>query len=306
MALSITELKKQRKSSLEKLNQKLQEITTPSYQDDSSKYWKPEVDKAGNGHAIIRFLPAPKGEDIPFVRYWMHSFKGPTGQYYIENSLSTLNKPDPVVELNGRLWNSSDSDSSPERKQAREQKRKLVYVANILVVNDPAHPENNGKVFLFKFGKKIFDKLNDVMNPSFEDEQPLNPFDPWDGANFKLKIRNVEGYRNYDKSEFDKPSLISENDEELERIWGLCYSLEELVATDKFKSYDDLKERLYRVLGVSSDNAALPDVVADESEPVVKAVKAPKKLSTTKAATPADEDDNSDDVFAKIKALAKD
>lgn len=303
MALSITELKKQKKSSLEKLNQKLQELSAPTYQDDSSKYWKPEVDKAGNGFATIRFLPAPKGEDIPFVRYWMHSFKGPTGQYYIENSLTTLNKADPVAELNSRLWNSSDSDSSPERKQAREQKRKLVYVANILVVQDPAHPENNGKVFLFKFGKKIFDKLNDAMNPSFQDEEPLNPFDPWDGANFKLKIRNVEGYRNYDKSEFDKPSMVAEKDDELENIWSQCNSLEELVGPEKFKSYNDLKERLNRVLGITGDSA-LPDVVSDDPEPV-KPVKAPKKL-VTKATVPDDEDDNSDDVFAKIKALAKD
>ena len=172
-----------------------------SYADE--RIWKPTVDKAGNGYAVLRFLPASEGQDLPWVRYWDHGFKGPTGQWYIENSLTSIGQPDPVGELNSRLWNSGvDAD----KETARAQKRRLHYVTNVLVVSDPSAPHNEGKVMLYKFGKKIFDKLMDVMQPSFADETPVNPFDMWEGADFKLKIRNVEGYRNYDKSEFASSS----------------------------------------------------------------------------------------------------
>ena len=219
-----------------------------SYADD--RIWKPTVDKAGNGYAVLRFLPAAEGQDLPWVRYWDHGFKGPTGQWYIENSLTSIGQPDPVGELNSRLWNSGiDAD----KEKARAQKRRLHYVTNVLVVQDPSNPANEGKVMLFKFGKKIFDKLMDVMQPSFADETPVNPFDMWEGADFKLKIRNVEGYRNYDKSEFASPSSLYDGDEsKLESVYNGLHNLGEFTDPKNYKSYDELKAKLMRVLGEDS------------------------------------------------------
>ena len=221
-----------------------------SYGDD--RFYKPTVDKAGNGYVVLRFLPAPEGEDLPWVRYWDHGFKGPTGQWYIEKSLTSIGQPDPVGELNSRLWNTGiESD----KDRARTQKRRLHYVTNIQIISDPANPDNEGKVFLYQFGKKIFDKIMDVMQPAFQDETPVNPFDFWEGANFKLKIRNVEGYRNYDKSEFDSPSQLADDDK-LEAIYGQLNSLAEFTEAKNYKSYDELKAKLMRVLGESADAGA--------------------------------------------------
>jgi hypothetical protein len=215
-----------------------------SYGDD--RFWKPTVDKAGNGYAVLRFLPAAEGEDLPWVRYWDHGFKGPTGMWYIEKSLTSIGQPDPVGELNSRLWNSGiESD----KDRARDQKRRLHYVVNALVVSDPANPENEGKVFLYQFGKKIFDKIMDVMQPAFQDETPVNPFDFWEGADFKLKIRNVEGYRNYDKSEFGSPSALSDDDSKLEEVYSKLHKLSEFNDPSNYKTYDELKAKLMRVLG---------------------------------------------------------
>lgn len=222
-----------------------------SYKDD--RVWLPTVDKANNGYAVIRFLPATEGSELPWNRYWDHGFKGPTGQWYIEKSLTSIGQTDPVGELNSRLWNTgleSDKDT------ARKQKRRLHYVSNIYVVNDPGNPANEGKVFLYQYGKKIFDKLMDAMQPEFADEDPLNPFDFWEGANFKLKIRDVEGYRNYDKSEFAKISPLSESDEELEKIYGQMYDLSEFTDPKSYKSYDELNARLMTVLGQSATSGA--------------------------------------------------
>jgi hypothetical protein len=243
------------KSSLEKLTQELQKISTQGESKGDARFWYPNVDKAGNGFAVIRFLPAPTNEDVPFVRIFEHGFKGPTGVWYIENSLTTIGQTDPVGEMNSKLWNSTTDDESPARKQARAQKRKLTYVSNIYVIQDQQNPENNGKVFLFKFGKKIFDKLNEAMNPQFQDEDPLNPFDLWGGANFKLKIRNVEGYRNYDKSEFAASGPLSDNDSMLETIWKQEHSLQAFLAPSNFKSYDELSKRLATVLGTDKQTA---------------------------------------------------
>ena len=253
MTMSFDALKKNRSSSLDKLNAQLDKITTKSYSDpNEGKFWKPTRDKAGNGFAIIRFLPPPQGEEMPFVRIWDHGFQGPTGLWYIENSLTTLGQDDPVSEYNSKLWNSGlESD----KEIARKQKRRLKYVANILVIKDSANPENEGKVFLYQFGKKIFDKLNDLMNPSFEDEAPVNPFDLWEGANFRLKIRQFEGYPNYDKSEFDAPSALFDDDEKLEATWKQEHSLQELLDPKNFKSYSELKTKLYRVLDLTDDSA---------------------------------------------------
>lgn len=219
-----------------------------SYADE--RIWKPTVDKAGNGYAVLRFLPAAEGQDLPWVRYWDHGFKGPTGQWYIENSLTSIGQPDPVGELNSRLWNSGND---ADKETARAQKRRLHYVTNVLVVSDPSNPANEGKVMLYKFGKKIFDKLMDVMQPSFADETPVNPFDMWEGADFKLKIRNVEGYRNYDKSEFSSPSSLYDGDEsKLESIYNGLHNLGEFTDPKNYKSYDELKAKLMRVLGEDS------------------------------------------------------
>jgi|TARA_Y200000002_G_scaffold158485_2_gene131068 hypothetical protein len=242
--MSFASLKKQ--SSLGSLTAKLikeVEKSNSSNQGDD-RLWKPEVDKAGNGYAVVRFLPAPDGEDLPWVKMYSHAFQGPGG-WYIENSLTTLNGKDPVSEYNTQLWNSGvDSD----KEIARKQKRKLSYYANIYVVKDPSNPSNEGQVFLYKFGKKIFDKIMGAMQPEFEDETPLNPFDFWQGADFKIKIKKVAGYWNYDSSEFAAVSPLLKDDDALEALWKKEHSLAELVSTDQFKTYDELKKRLDSVL----------------------------------------------------------
>ena len=244
--MSFADLKKQSKlgNLTAKLVKEVEKMNTSSGSSDD-RVWKLDVDKSGNGYAVIRFLPAPNGEDLPFVKLYSHAFQGPGG-WYIENSLTTLGQKDPVSELNSELWNNG-TDAGKE--VARKQKRKLTYVSNIYVVKDPANPANEGKVFLFKFGKKIFDKLTAAMQPEFEDEEAIDPFDFWQGANFKLKAKNVAGYRNYDSSEFAKQSALLDDDDAMEAIWKKQYSLDELVAADQFKSYDELKKRLDYVLG---------------------------------------------------------
>jgi len=239
--------------SLNKLNQKSQGQNGPD-----ERFWKPEVDKAGNGYAVIRFLPESEGEDVPFQRMWDHGFQGPGG-WYIENSLTTLGQKDPVSEYNSMLWNSG-IDSNKDK--ARKQKRRLGFISNIYIVKDPSNPENEGKVFLYKYGKKIFDKLNEAMNPQFEDEKPVNPFDLWEGADFKLKIRNVEGYRNYDKSELDIPAPLFDEDGELESVWKSQYSLVEFVDPSNFKTFEELQAKLNRVLGL---DGAAPATTAESS-----------------------------------------
>lgn len=263
--MSLDHLRKNRMSDINKLVAAAEKVggnagqQQASYEDN--RFWKPEVDKAGNGFAVIRFLPAPAGEDLPWTRYWDHGFQGPGG-WYIEKSLTSIGMNDPVGEVNTKLWNSGlDSD----KEIARKQKRRLHYVANVLVVSDPAHPENEGKVFFYQFGKKIFDKMMDVMQPQFQDEEPINPFDLWEGANFKLKIRNVEGYRNYDKSEFDKKSSVSADEEELESIYSKVYSLKEFTDPSKYKTYDELKAKLERVLGSSAPRTTAESITLDES-----------------------------------------
>ena len=244
--MSLSTLKKS--NSLDKLLGAVQAENAPqekkSYQDD--RLWKPTMDKTGNGYAVIRFLPAVEGEDMPWAKVWNHAFQGPTGQWYIENSLTTLGQNDPVSEMNSAYWNSGvESD----KEIARRQKRKLQYFANIYVVQDPANPQNEGKVMLYRFGKKIFDKINDLMNPEFEDESPVNPFDLWTGANFKMKIRKVEGYANYDKSEFaESKPLFDGDDAKLEETWKTQHSLQGILAPENFKSYQELESRFNTVV----------------------------------------------------------
>ena len=261
--MSLQELKSKRKSSIDSLVKKMGQINGNAPQSsDDEKMWKPAVDKAGNGQAIIRFLPEPKGEEDPVVRLWNHGFQGPGG-WYIENSLTTLNRDDPVSEHNSKLWNSGREQ---DKDIARKQKRRLKFYSNIMVIKDPANPQNEGKVFLYEYGKKIFDMINDQMNPRFDDEDPVNPFDFWEGANFRIKIRKVDGYWNYDKSAFDSPTPLSEDDDELEAIWNKQHSLQEIISEDKFKSYDVLKERLNKVLGLSEAvSAPAPKPVEEKS-----------------------------------------
>ena len=242
---SFKDLKKNRMSNLESLSKQVEKLAEkPSYEDD--RIWKCERDKSGNGYAVIRFLPASDNDaDVPWVQLWSHGFKGPGG-WYIENSLTTLGKDDPVSKANTALWNSGiESD----KNIARDRKRKLSYYSNILVLEDSANAENEGKVFLFRYGKKIFEKITSVMNPEFKDETPLNPFDFWEGANFKIKIRQIEGYANYDKSEFATPSALYEgNDAKCEEVWKQQYLLKEFVSPDNFKSYQELEARFNTVI----------------------------------------------------------
>ena len=276
--MSFASLKKQ--SSLGSLTAKLvKEVEkTNSTNKGDDRLWKPEVDKAGNGYAVIRFLPAPDGEDLPWVKLYSHAFQGPGG-WYIENSLTTVNQKDPVSEFNTTLWNSGvDSD----KEIARKQKRKLSYYTNIYVVKDPANPDNEGKVFLYKFGKKIFDKIMGAMQPEFEDESPINPFDFWQGADFKVKIKKVAGYWNYDSSEFAAVSPLLDVDDALEALWKKEYSLAELVDSSQFKSYDELKTRLNAVLKLGSAPAKKAVSVEEELE---------EEIQTRRTAPPAEEDD---------------
>jgi hypothetical protein len=298
MNTSFADLKRSRKSLYDKIVTETNKMQSGGNQGGAdTRFWQPEVDKAGNGYAIIRFLPAPKGEDLPWVRMFSHGFQGPGG-WYIENSLTTLNEKDPVGEYNSTLWNRGDEAG---KEQARKQKRRLNYISNIYVVKDPSNPQNEGKVFLYKFGKKIFDKINDLMNPEFEDEAAINPFDFWEGANFKMKIRNVEGYRNYDKSEFDSVSALLDEDDELERIWGTQYSLQEFLDRKNFKSFAELQTKLNRVLGATAVSSTAEEVDEDIfSEP--RQTAAPKAEETE---TPWSEE-SSDDSLDFFKQMAED
>jgi len=298
---SLSELRKSR-GGFDKMMKEVEKISAPaegSGKDD--RFWQPEVDKAGNGYAVIRFLSPPKGEELPWVRIWNHGFQGPTGKWYIENSLTTIGKQDPISELNTKLWNSGNEK---DKETVRKQKRKLTYISNVLVVKDPAHPENEGKVFLFKYGKKIFDKIKDLAEPQFEDEKPVNPFDFWEGANFKIKIRNVEGYRNYDKSEFESPSAISDNDDGIMAIWNKQYSLTEFLHPRNFKSYEELKAKLDSVLNATSAPAMRrieEDDVAEAPAPkaVARQAAQPEKPAPKKEVD-FDDDEESLSYFAKL------
>ena len=262
--MSFKDLKKQ--SSLGSLTQKLvKEVEKMNNTGGGAdeRLWKPELDKTGNGYAVIRFLPAPNSEDLPWAKMYSHAFQGPGG-WYIENSLTTTGGKDPVSEHNRELWNSGNEG---DKDTVRKQKRKLSFYSNIYVVKDPTNPSNEGKVFLFKYGKKIFDKVMEAMEPEFEDETPINPFDFWQGANFKLKIVKKDGYWNYDKSEFDSVSPLLEDDDALEALWNKEYSLTAITAADQFKSYDDLKKRLTYVLGQKPPTRRVFDEeLEDESE----------------------------------------
>ena len=299
MTTSFAELKRSRKSLYDKISAETTKIQSGGGNNADTRFWQPEVDKAGNGYAVLRFLPAPQGEDLPWVRMFSHGFQGPGG-WYIENSLTTLNEKDPVGEYNSMLWNRGDEAG---KEQARKQKRRLNYISNVYVVKDPSRPENDGKVFLYKYGKRIFDKINDLMHPEFEDESPVNPFDFWEGANFKMKIRNVEGYRNYDRSEFDSASALLEDDDALEKIWGTQYSLNEFVDRKNFKSFAELQTKLNRVLGASAVSSTAEEVAEDSPFEDVKQTPSPEVASDS--GSDWNESSSEDDSLDFFKQLAE-
>ena len=275
-------------NSLDKLLGAVQEENKPqekkSYTDE--RLWKPELDKSGNGYAVLRFLPAVHGEELPWAKVYSHAFQGPTGQWYIENSLTTVNQKDPVSEYNTALWNTG---AESDKEIARKQKRKLQYYSNVYVVTDPKNPHNEGKVFLFRYGKKIYDKLLAAMQPEFQDEQPVNPFDPFSGANFKLKIRKVAGFWNYDTSDFESSSKLFEDEAKVEAVCQKAYPLKEFTAADNFKSYDELKTRLDIVL---SGKTVVGNVAEDiQSETPVESKEAPTTTS---------QDDDTMNYFEKL------
>lgn len=293
--MSFSDFKNKSKNSIKSLTSKLEEMNTKeSYKDD--RFWRPELDKSSNGFAVIRFLPPSDGEDLPFAKYFSHGFKGPGG-WYIENSRTTLGEKDPVSEMNSKLWNSgieSDKDI------ARARKRKTNYVSNILVVSDPANPQNEGKIFLYRYGQKIFQKIQEAMQPEFQDEEPVNPFDFWTGADFKLKIRRVAGYINYDKSEFASPSPLFEGDDTiLEQTWNKQYKLSEFTDPSNYKSYDELKIRLNDVIG-GNERA-----VADSSPSTAEDVSNQETQATTTQETTESESETSD-ALSYFEKLASD
>ena len=307
--MDINTLRKMRNNDFGKITDAFEKISNPSseqksYQDD--RFWKLEADKAGNASATIRFLPKTEQDELPWVKVFSHAFQGPTGKWYIENSLTTLGENDPVGELNTQLWNSG---SDANKEIARKQKRKLHFIANVLIISDPKHPENEGQVKLFKFGKKIFDKIMDKARPTFEDEQPVNVFDFWEGADFKLRMRRVDGYPNYDQSVFLEPSAIADSDEEILAIANKQHRLGEFTDRKNFKSYDELKKKLDAVL---SGTGAAPKTAADvaneedelpwKPEPVV-AKSAPAPAPKVSKA-PAMEDDDDDDALSYFQKIA--
>jgi|TARA_R110002096_G_scaffold51455_1_gene134503 hypothetical protein len=297
--MGFNDMKKKAQGGFDKLTSEMNKLTTKSsdsYKDD--RFWKPELDKSSNGYAVIRFLPACDGEDIPWARLFTHGFKGPGG-WYIENSRTTLGEKDPVSEMNTLLWNSGqDSD----KDIARNRKRRLSYISNILVVSDPANPQNEGKIFLYKYGKKIFDKVNEAMNPEFADETPVNPFDFWEGANFKLKVRKVAGFINYDKSEFESASKVYDGDDtKLEELWKTQYALTEFTDASNFKSYDELRTKLHKVVG--SDIRSSGEDFA-RAEQVTSPPKSDVSSSSAAEAPVVEEDGESGDALSYFEKLA--
>jgi hypothetical protein len=306
--MDINALRKSRNTDFSKISGEFQKIANPqseskSFADD--RFWKLEADKVGNGSATLRFLPTTEGDELPWVRIFSHGFQGPTGKWYIENSLTTLGENDPVGELNSKLWASSTDDNSPGRKQARAQKRRLSFIANVLIVDDPKHPENNGQVKLFKFGKKIFDKIMDKARPTFEDEKPVNVFDFWDGANFKLRQRKVEGYTNYDQSSFLEPQALSDDEDKILSVANAQHKLSEFTDRKNFKTYEELSRKLADVLDGNGGGVSAAEM---EEAPVMEAPKVAAKPAPAPTATKAKNipeiNDDEDDVMSYFQSIA--
>jgi len=299
--MDISTLRKMRTSDFGKISGEFDKISNPqseskSFTDD--RFWRLEADKAGNGTATIRFLPRVEGDELPWVRIFSHGFQGPTGKWYIENSLTTLGENDPVGELNTKLWNSG---SDANKEIARKQKRKLGFTANVLIISDPKHPENEGQVRLFKFGKKIFDKIMDKARPTFEDEKPVNVFDFWEGANFKLRMRKKDGFTNYDESSFSDPTPVASSDEEILAIANKQHKLSEFTDRKNFKSYEELKQKLEQVLSGDSFTNKTAAQMSEEDRPVAAA----PTFASKPAPTPSKSIDEDEDVMSYFEKIAK-
>lgn len=303
-AFNLADLRKLRTSNLDSIANALKK-TTFEKEDDSS-FFKLEKDKAGNGSAVLRFLPKHPDDDLPFVSIYSHAFQNPTNKrWYIENSRTTINEADPVAELNSKLWSTGlESD----KEVARRQRRKLTYIANVLVVHNPANPALEGQVMQFKFGKKIFEKLADATKKSEfpDDPPPFDPFDPFGGANFKLRQREVEGYPNYDKSEFAGVSPISEDEDKLLEVLNKIQPLKPLVDASKFKSYDDLKKKLDSVLNANQAGAApsAQEVIENVSSKPTAAKPAGKVAEAPAPKSKAADIEDTDDIEDYFKNLA--
>jgi hypothetical protein len=300
--MSFSDLKKQSKmgSLTEKLIKQVEKLNETGSKDDD-RFWKPAMDKGGTGSAVVRFLPASEGCELPWAQVWSHAFQGPGG-WLIDNCLTTNKDQCPVCEANRELWNTGSKDN---QNIVRDRKRKLSYYSNIYIVKDPAAPQNEGKVFLYKFGKKVFDKIMAAMQPEFDDEKPINPFDFWEGANFKLKLRKVEGYWNYDKSEFSESGPLLDDDDELERIYKSLYDLNEFTGPKNFKSYDDLKKRLDQVLGTKSTLKRQDPETIDEEEEMISTTRDDSTFtSSSKTKVEEDDEDENDDALSYFSRLA--
>jgi hypothetical protein len=292
--MSFATLKRNSSTVFEKLTQEIEKMSSTEGSSDD-RFWKPEVDKAGNGYAVIRFLPSKEEGALPWAKLYSHAFQGPGG-WYIENSLTTLNQKDPVGELNRQLWNSG---TEKDKETARKQKRKLSYYSNIYVVKDPAHPENEGKVFLYKYGKKIHDKIIEAMQPAFADETPVNPFDLWTGADFKLKIRKVDGYWNYDKSEFASPGVLADfDDDQLEKVYNKIHDLSEFTSSSNFKTYEELQTRLNAVLNAPAASRSRVDAETMEEEETI--LQESSRPTVTSRVTSDDDEDDTLSYFARL------
>lgn len=255
---------------------------------DAGEYWYPKEDAAGNGEAIIRFLPPHESEDIPFVHWKYYRFQGPTGEWYNAKSLKNLGQPDPVHEFNRDLWALGTEDA---KDQYRKQKHKETFVANVYVIKDKNSPENEGKVFKYRFGPLIWKMIKEQMQPEFDDIEPVNPFDPVEGANFRLRFKTSK-WRDYSASKFDNPSPLFKDNKQLEEVLATCYPLQPLVSEDKFKTYDELKARLHRVLALDTPVNRKPRL-DDEDE-----VEAPKAKAASSRQSALTEDDDEDFSFA--------
>ena len=302
MSSSFASLKKNRGSLKDKILEETDKLASGGHSEDS-RLWKPTADSAGNGTAVIRFLAPPEGEDVPFVRLFEHGFKGPGG-WLFANCPTSIENDCPVCNYNTSMW---DTEDKTKQQWVRDNsKRKLSYYANILVVKDPAHPENDGKVFLFKFGQKIFEKIKFAMKPEFDDQDPMNPFDMWEGANFRLRMRNEKKgkseFRSYDDSVFDSVSAISDDDDEIKAVWDQAYSLQEFVDPSQFQSFDELQAQVVRVFKLDTDVSTGLKIDEDEhqeEEPVAAKEAAPKQ-------SPAVSDDDDDDDLKSFAALMED
>jgi len=314
--MSFANYKSRRKNtSAEKLADEVAKLDPSSRKRvEDTRFWRPQTDKAGNGYAVIRFLPSKEEDDlvVPFVSVYDHGFQGPSGKWYIENSLTSIGKEDPVSELNQKLWNSGREE---DKDTVRRQKRRLHYLTNIYVVKDPAQPQNEGQVFLYRIGTKIYNKIKEAMNPPVEfEEKPIVPYDFWEGANFKLKIRKVEGYLNYDNSSFDEQSsLLDGEDDEIEKVYEKIQSLKQFINPEGkdvngyalFKPYAELKKKLYNVLDMR-----MTDVSSDEDEAPAKPKPEPKKEEKKLAAdapfdTSTSTSDDGDSTLDYFKGLLK-